>query len=245
MRTSLSFTVKGFLILLLILALQALPGAAQTGQDEVRPGATGDANRDRVLSALIQDPAAADKVLSELLSNPSGKATAAAPFSVAFEEIKACGFYPQETRLECILDIKRPSGYGGGAPGLATHEFVTFCVDWNCNGSFSADEEVGFGMVHMHDESPPSPNPPSQPVWQYAVYRDIDPPGSLSPKCQMRTGPGGANVLTTTGPRTIQARAILSWFSPVRSNNPSVTTCNALPVWGNVINFRIRLDPIR
>jgi hypothetical protein len=66
-------------------------------------------------------------------------------------------------------------------PTRASHEFVTFCVDWDCNGSFSADEAVGLGSVHVHDD--PGPRPV-----QYAVYRDIDPPGSLSQQCQMRTG---------------------------------------------------------
>jgi hypothetical protein len=39
-------------------------------------------------------------------------------------------------------------------------------------------------------------------------------------------------------PLTISARAILSWFAPVPS-------CNSAPFWGNTVNFRIRLDPIR
>lgn len=234
--------------LALALVLAAQPGAAQEQERKLSSEAaqattSGDAGRDRVLRAVGQgDTAGAEKIFSELAA---GSAAKAAPGiqngSVFFEEIKACGFYPQETRLECILDIKRLFGYFGPAPSRATHEFVYFCVDWNCNGSFSADEAVGMGIVHMHDElpGPVPPIPSSQPVWQYAVYRDIDPPGSLSRQCHMRTGKGGVGVQTTTGPITLKARAILSWFAPV-------TGCNTSPLpWGNFIDFRIRLDPVR
>lgn len=238
MRTPLPFTTKGSLIL--ALALLAVPCAAQNakaGQDESRLAR--DANRERIVRALSQgDTAGAEKLFTELQSSSSAKIVGVPPsFSVAYEQITACGFYPQETRLECILDIKQKFGYGGGAPTRATHEFVTFCVDWDCNGSFSAAEVVGLGIVHMHDELSPLPISPALPV-QYAVYRDIDPPGSLSNQCHMRTGPGVVGVLTTTRPLTINARAILSWFAPV-------TSCNSVPNWGNTVNFRIRLDPIR
>jgi hypothetical protein len=236
MRTPLSFTAKGFFIL--GLALLALPCAAQDAkpaQDEPRRAQAVDANRERIVRALEQgDTVGAEKLFTEFRSSSSAKAaTIPQNFSVAYEELKACGFYPQETRLECIVDIKRPGGYGGAPTGRATHEFVTFYVDWNCDKSFSADEAVGLGIVHIHDEVDGAP-----PVWQYAVYRDIDPPGSLSDKCFMRTGPGGNPVMTKTRTLTINARAILSWFAPV-------TTPNAVPFWGNTINFRIRLDPIR
>ncbi len=224
MRTFLIFTTKAFL--LFSLALLALPCAAQSARPTDPPSEAADPNRQSVLRALAQDNAAEAAKLLKTFQLPN-------KFSTSFEEIKACGFYPQETRLECILDIKGTSGYNGPPTGLASHEFVTFCVDWNCDGSFTDDEAVGYGMVHMHDEIAGA-----GPVWQYAVYRDIDPPGSLSQKCLMRTNVGGNPVLTTTRTTTIKARAILSWFQPV-------TSCNSVPFWGNVVDFRLRLDPIR
>ena len=36
--------------------------------------------------------------------------------------------------------------------------------------------------------------------------------------------------------QTLRARAILSWAVPPAG-------CNAIPVWGNPVDFRIRLDP--
>ena len=234
MKTLHSFVIAGFLIL--SLAQAALPCAAQEArpiQDEIRPEPVNDPNRSRIVDAVNRgNVAEAEKVFLQV-STASGKPGLAAQSIKTFEEIAACGFYPQETRLECIVNIKQPSGYGGAPTGRATHEFVSFWVDWDCNGSFSADEAVGLGSVHMHDEAAGAP-----PAWQYAIYRDIDPPGSLSDKCFMRTGPGGNPVMTKTRTLTLNARAILSWFAPV-------TSFNSVPVWGNVVNFRIRLDPIR
>ncbi|HEX6900220.1 MAG TPA: hypothetical protein VF789_10925 [Thermoanaerobaculia bacterium] len=232
MKTLLSSTLKGLLIL--GFAMTALPCAAQEVkpvQDEIRPEPASDPNRSRIIEALNRGNLAEAEKLFSQFSNAPGKA--AAQSIKSFEEIAACGFYPQETRLECIVNIKSTGGYGGAPTGRATHEFVSFWVDWDCSGSYSADEAVGLGIVHMHDEVAGAP-----PVWQYAVYRDIDPPGSLSDKCFMRTGPGGNPVMTKTRTLTLNARAILSWFAPV-------TSFNSVPVWGNVVNFRIRLDPIR
>ena len=149
------------------------------------------------------------------------------PFNVQFEEIKACGFYPQETRLECIIEIKRVNGYAGpiGSPGSI--ENVLFCVDWNNNGAFDQSEAVGIGSVAIHDESANA-----QPGWQYAVYRDFDPRGGV------RTSNTGNVTNTTTNGPSLKARAILSWFV-----HP--TSCNFVPVWGNGVNFRIRFDPTR
>jgi|1186.fasta_scaffold14726_3 hypothetical protein len=38
--------------------------------------------------------------------------------------------------------------------------------------------------------------------------------------------------------KTYQARAIMSWFWPVPAND-----CNFQPIWGNWLDFQIRLDP--
>ncbi len=96
---------------------------------------------------------------------------------VTYEELVACGFYPQETRLECIVNVKQPSCYG--------------------------------------------------------VYRDMVPPSGP------RTSNAGVGVTTTqTNGPTYRARAILSW-------DTAPTGCSFVPQFGNVLNFPIRLDPIR
>jgi hypothetical protein len=187
-----------------------------------------DSDRAKV-STLIEkgDTSSAQKLMlefqppSEIIPLPNLK------YNVQYEEIKACGFYPQETRLECVLDIKRTNGYAGpiGSPGSI--ENVLFCVDWNGDGFFDSSESVGEGSVAMHDESAGA-----QPTWQYAVYRDFDPRGGV------RTSNTGNTTTTVTNGPTRRARAILSWF--VESPN-----CNTAPIWGNVFDFRMRFDPIR
>lgn len=169
----------------------------------------------------------AEKLLTELRSRQQHHSAQIANFHTAYEEIRACGLYPQETRLECIIDIKRTFGYAGpvGSPGSI--ENVLFCVDYNGNGSFDQSESVGEGSVAIHDESANN-----QPVWQYAVYRDFNPRGGLR-----TTNTGNVANTSTNGP-TRNARAILSWFV-------EPTDCNYQPFWGNVVNFRIRFDPIR
>ncbi len=112
------------------------------------------------------DITGAEKLLYELQSKSPENNHSAQPgnFHIFFEEIRACGFYPQQTRLECIIDIKQTSGYAGpvGSPGSI--ENILFCVDYNNSGTFDQSESVGEGSVAMHDESAGS-----KPGWQYAV----------------------------------------------------------------------------
>ncbi|HEV7890947.1 MAG TPA: hypothetical protein VGP08_09920 [Pyrinomonadaceae bacterium] len=195
---------------------QAMQKETQTPQEEQLRG--------RVTEALDKgDTATANKLLWEVASK---KASAAGPVSgsVFFEEIKACGFYPQETRLACVLDIKQNGGYGGPIESFGSTEHVYFCVDWNGNGVFEQTESVGQGSVVMHDASART---------NYAVYRDINIPGGFRTHT---SSPGVA--LTETRAPILNAQATLSWVLPP-------TGCNFSPVWGNVFRFRIRLDPIR
>ena len=84
-----------------------------------------------------------------------------------WEELKAVGFYPPERRLEAIINIKQPSGYGA-------FEFVRFWVDWNNDGQFSDDETVGLENVYMT-------NPGNVPLpLEYAVYTDVVPPPGVT-----------------------------------------------------------------
>lgn len=156
--------------------------------------------------------------MQSLRSKKQTAAGAAADGLVTFEEITACGFYPQETRLECVIDIKQEGGYGGG-PLVGSFEYVLFCVDLP---GFELTP-VGLVTLPMHDGSGPP--------WQYAVYRDFPPSDRL------RTIHEG-DIVTRTNQPTARARAILSWQAPP-------TDCNYSPFWGNVVDFRIRFDPIR
>ncbi len=190
---------------------------------------SGDNNRAKVASMIEKgDTAGAEKMMLDLQYKQDNHSLQPNNFHVFFEEIKACGFYPQETRLECVLDIKQLGGYAGGVGTAGSIENVLFCVDWNNDGVYNSSESVGEGSVAVHDESAGSKS-----NWQYAVYRDFDPRGGV------RTSLNNPNLATTiTNGPTRNARAILSWF--VESPD-----CNSKPFWGNVVDFRVRFDPIR
>jgi len=141
---------------------------------------------------------------------------------VFFEQIRACGFYPQESRLECTVDIKQNFGYAGPIGSFGSFEYVSFFVDWQGNG-FQTSDYVGSGIVHITDGSGAT---------NFAVYRDFNPPGGP------RTNNGGGVTTTTTNGPVFKALAKLSWFVPV--TNPL-----APQVWGNDLQFTIRMMPIR
>jgi hypothetical protein len=140
-----------------------------------------------------------------------------APWSTNYEEIKGCGYHPQRKEAACRVDIKQLAGYNGvlnGANGLGgSLEYVKLCVD------------LGAGLVpvntngfHVNDAAAIS----GQPVWNFAAILP-------------------ANLTLFQQPlnrQALNARAILSWAAP-----PGGTCAAPTFVWGNVQNFRIRLDP--
>lgn len=71
------------------------------------------------------------------------------------------------------------------------------------------------GTVHVHDAPAGAVAP-----WDFGVVIQANP--ALASRAN-----NGA---------TLPARAILSWAIPPAN-------CNAVPVWGNAVNFRLRLDP--
>ena len=196
------------------------PVSSQTGQ-VVNEGQL----RARVADAVSKgDFNTVNSLLSDMAAKKAAALGGPVSGSLFFEEIRACGFYPQETRLECVIDIKQDVGYAGPIETFGSTEHVYFCVDWNNNGIFEPTESVGQGSVVMHDGSAKT---------NYAVYRDINIPGGF------RTFTSAPGVATTaTRAPILNAQATLSWVMPP-------TGCNFSPIWGNVFRFRIRLDPIR
>jgi hypothetical protein len=188
-------------------------------------------HRAQVLDALGKgDFASAEKFISDLQGQlQANSALATQSGSTVFEELKACGFYPQETRLACMIEIKQQLGYAGpvGAPGSMEH--VYFCIDWDNNGIFTQLESAGQGTVQMHDEAHPTQ---AKPPWVYAIYRDFNPFGGS------RTSNSGTSASTVSSAPTFRVKATLSWAV-------APTGCNYIPVWGNSMVFQIRMDPIR
>lgn len=204
-------------IMLLLLCASSMtaqtPNVQAPAQLQVPPRNGGDENRVRLLQALEKgDAPAVEKLYAQV---PAKK-------SVYFEEIRACGFYPQETRLECIIAIKQQFGYGGPIASPGSREYVSFFVDCDGNG-FQTTDYVGSGIVNVTDGSGGT---------QFAVYRDWDPSGGP------RTSNGGPTTTTVTNGPICRAMAKLSWLMPV--TNP-----NQAQVWGNDHFFTIRMMPIR
>ena len=178
-------------------------------------------SRMRVADALAQgDTVAAEQMIAELSAGQMSEPTTGG--NVFYEQIRSCGFYPQETRLACSIDIKQNFGYAGPIGSFGSFEYVSFFIDWNNNGFQTADY-VGSGIVHITDGSAGT---------AFAVYRDFNPPGGP------RTNNGGAVTTTTTNGPIYKALAKLSWAVPV--TNPG-----ANPVWGNNFFFTVRMMPIR
>ncbi len=121
--------------------------------------------------------------------------------TIYYEEIKEVGFYPQERRLETVIQIKRASGYSG-AP-----EYVGFWIDWNNNSIFETSENAGLVNVHVPD--PGSGNAWALPI-NYSVSRDVNPRFGV---------PAG---------RVVKVQAILSWNTPPTRPNIDPTWGNRI-----------------
>jgi hypothetical protein len=201
-----------------ILTLGVMDAVAQ-----VAPGREVEVERSRarVADAMAKgDVATAQKLMAGPI--PSRGTAAALAGITTYEEIRSCGFYPEETRLQCIIEIKQSGGYGGPLASAGSFEFVSFYVDFNSDG-FQPWDYVGSGIVHVTDGSAKT---------NLAVYRDFNPPGGP------RTSNGGASTTTVTNGPILKARAILRWGFPVCDPN-------AIPFFGNVFDFQIRMAPIR
>jgi hypothetical protein len=182
------------------------------------PVANSDQARARIAEALTKDVALAEKLQADVSSTLLKAAAPGLNGNTNYEEIRSCGFYPQETRLECVVEIKQPGGYGGQIGSFGSFEYVAFYVDFG--GGFVY---VGSGIVHMTDGSGKA---------NFAVYRDWNPPGGL------RTTNGGASTTTTTSGPLLKVRARLQWNAPVATATSPIT-------WGNTFDFVIRMMPIR
>jgi hypothetical protein len=131
-----------------------------------------------------------------------------------YEEIGCVGFQPQFNRLEAVVYVKQPSGYGGNICSSGTPEFVRFYISFD-NGTTWQDQ--GLSSFTAYD----IPATTGAKRLEYAVTREIQPPRKL---CFF------SNLA--------RVRAILSWNVPPPPNEPDF-----VPVWGNVHNTQIQIEP--
>ncbi len=136
-----------------------------------------------------------------------------------FEEIGCVGFHPQTDRLEAVVFVNQPNGYGGNICSKGTPEYVRFYLSCNNGDTW---EDVGIASFRAY-------NIPEGTVGrkrlEYAVSLDID-DKTKEKFCFIE------NIC--------YVRAILSWNFPPPPNTPDF-----VPVWGNVHNTHIQIDALK
>ena len=135
--------------------------------------------------------------------------------NTTYEEIKCVGFHPQANRLDAVVFVNQSFGYGGDLCSSGTQEYVRFYISLD-NGATWIDQ--GYTSFTANDISSASTGGKRL---EYAVSISSKPPKKF---CSV--------------PNVILARAILSWQSV-----PPPDTPDFIPVWGNVHNTHIQVDP--
>lgn len=135
--------------------------------------------------------------------------------NTTYEEIKCVGFHPQANRLDAVVFIKQPFGYGGDVCAPGTPEYVRFYLSFD-NGATWVDQ----GLTSFTAHNVPLSATGGRRL-EYAVSIPSSPPKKWC-----------------TTPNVILARAILSWNAVPPPNAPDYP-----PVWGNVHDTHIQVDP--
>ncbi len=161
-----------------------------------------------------------------LLANPNYFGNvAASPFppvlniqlNRTYEEIGCVGFQPQFNRLDAIVYVNQPSGYGGGVCSQGTQEYVRFYLSGD-NGATWQDA----GLTSFSAYDIPAGTVGARRL-EYAVALQINPNKRL---CFIDN--------------FYLVRAVLSWNVPPPPNAPDFQ-----PVWGDIHNTHIAIDPLR
>jgi hypothetical protein len=136
--------------------------------------------------------------------------------NTTYEEIKCVGFHPQASRLDAVVFLKQSFGYSGGVCSAGSSEYVRFYLSFD-NGATWVD----------------------QGVTSFTAY---DVPAGVTGGRRLEYAAGVASIPPRkwcTVPNIILARAILSW-----NDVPPANTPNHVPVWGNVHDTHIQVDPV-
>lgn len=132
-----------------------------------------------------------------------------------YEELGCVGYHPQQEMLEGVVYVYQPTGYGTDVCGPGSPEYVRFYLSFD-NGATWADQ----GMTSFQAYNVPEGTDGSKRL-EYAVSLKVDP---ARKKC--------------TANHLILVRAILSWNNPPPANQPGW-----VPVWGNVREATIQVEP--
>lgn len=150
-----------------------------------------------------------------LLDSPLAPVVALAG-NTTYEQLKCVGFHPQVNRLDAVVFTKQPFGYGGDVCSAGTPEYVRFYLSFD-HGATWVDQ----GVTSFTAFDVPAGATGGKRL-EYAVSVPCSPPRKWC-----------------TVPNTILAKAILSW-----NQVPPPDTPDYVPVWGNVHDTHIQVDPV-
>lgn len=134
-----------------------------------------------------------------------------------YEELGCVGYHSQQERLEAVVYIYQSSGYGTDICGPGTPEYVRFYLSFD-NGATWQDQ----GITSFQAYNIPEGTEGGKRL-EYAVSLTVNP-----------------NRKFCLFDPLIRVRAILSWNNPPPANQP-----NWPPVWGNVREAQILVEPFR
>ncbi|MBL9134899.1 MAG: hypothetical protein JNK85_03480 [Verrucomicrobiales bacterium] len=137
--------------------------------------------------------------------------------STFYEELGCLGYHPQQERLEAVVYVYQPTGYGSGICGQGTPEYVRFYLSYD-NGATWQDQGIAGFQAYDIPQGTQGPK-----RLEYAVSLAVNP---LRKFC--------------LSDPLIKARAILSWNNPPPPNQP-----HWIPIWGNVREVNILVEPFR
>lgn len=137
--------------------------------------------------------------------------------STYYEELACVGYHPQQQQLEAVVYVYQPSGYGTDICGPGTPEYVRFYLSFD-NGVGWTDQGISSFQAHNIPEGTEGGK-----RLEYAASLAVGPARKL---CFVNS--------------IILVRAILSWNNPPPPNKP-----NWKPVWGNVREAHIQVEPRR
>lgn len=134
-----------------------------------------------------------------------------------YEDLGCVGYHPQQEKLEAVVYINQPNGYGTDICGAGTPEFVRFYLSYD-NGATWEDQGVTSFQAYNIPEGTEGTK-----RLEYAVSLPVDP----------------SRRFCFFDP-LIRVRAILSW-----NNVPPANTPNWNPIWGRVREATILVEPFR